>query len=729
MRGVCGAGALVLLFSALAGLAAPPASGATDPELPLRVVLSVVAPVSPRAADTLTVEGTVTNTGSAPADDLSLLIGIGRRIHSRQELTDDFATPPTLARVLGDGDRVVTQTLAPGGTGHFRARVPLRDAGLGSDATVYPLEVRVDGAEQGAPGPALGRGDTFLPWFPAPVSAPLRVSWLLPLDAPPALDAAGRIDRSTFPSILSGDGRLRRLLDLGQAAASVRRPVPVTFAVEPSLLQAIQAVTHAGWQRSDATRPTGGSAGHPANSDATTFLSDLAAVTAGKTVLALPYADPDAVAETRAGLSLDLATAVATGRSLVGGALPRAAIPDIAWPPGGLVDQATLDAYAAAGQTGVVIDGSQLPSISAASPPTQTAVTALPTRGPTVQALAADPQAQRLLAGAGRDQPTTQMAAQRLLALLAVVVTEAPNGGHRDLVLAAPRTFDPDAAWAGELLNATGSLPWLTGVALADTQGDAPGRRSSLQPYPAAARGAELPSSALVGGTESVSSLRSLVDDVAGMLPDDERLTRPLNQALSRAESVFWRSTSPDGPGAGADIGDRLRRDVGVSARGLLGQVRVAAAGQVTLTSRDGTIPVTVENSLPEPVTVRLALHSADRSKLAAPPGQQVTVAAGRKKRVLLAASTQRAGTFRVQLELTTPDGRTIQAVPVVVHSTAYGRITVAITAGALAVLVLALLVRLIRRWRHWRRRPPGGPEGPPMPAGDDPAPATVASR
>jgi hypothetical protein len=221
-----------------------------------------------------------------------------------------------------------------------------------------------------------------------------------------------------------------------------------------------------------------------------------------------------------------------------------------------------------------------------------------------------------------------------------------------------------------------------------------------LRPYSDSARAAELPGNVL-SGTDSVSALRAAVTNLRTMLPDD-KLTRPIDQTLTKAQSVFWR---PAADPAGAR---RLLAQAKTELAGLQGGIRLAVANQVTLTSKDGKVPVTVDNALSEDVTVAIGLTTTDPTRLAGTPTITYTVPAGHKLRVLVPANAQRSGTFKVRLVVSTPGGLHLNAVPMTVHSKAYGTITLAITFTALGVLVLALLIRFGGRLRRWRSRREG---------------------
>ncbi|MGH3745294.1 MAG: DUF6049 family protein [Mycobacteriales bacterium] len=675
---------------ALTGAArAGPAAAVVATDEVAAVTIGSVAPVSVTTGQTLTLAGSVRNTGTAPLRGLRVLVGVGSPPSGRGALVRAFDQTPRLERVLTDCGTCTAAALAPTASATWSVSIPLGSQLDRSTVSIYPLIVRIDSVAGSA-----GRASTWLPYFPGGVAAPVHVSWLWPLDLPPVVGATGAIRDPSFPASLATSGKVGSMLAESTAPATTTpqgdQPgfAPVTYAVEPSLLAAAAATAQNGWRR---TGDTDATASRPADPASATFLSALRTATAGRGVVALPYADPDAAALTHNGLSLDLTTAVGTGRTDVAAALPRAEVlSGVGWVPGTAVDQPTLDTYAAAGDTALVLPGGQLTTPSDAFPPTRTAVTTLPTRGPTVTGLVTDPDVEALLATGGHDQPTPRMAAQRLLALLASIVAEAPNrqGAARDVVLALPRGVTPDSAWAADVLGDTGSVSWLRAVPLGQVQHDPPAERTELAAYPAGARNDELPASALTGGTGSVTAVRAVVDDAASMLTGAS-LVRPLYQALSASESYAWR--------ADRDGGQQLRAGAQQVADQILGQVRVATAATVTLASGRASIPVTVDNGIDQPVNVRLNLRATDRTKIGA-VAQLVTVQANRKLRVLIPASSRRAGTFRATISLSTPSGRELTAVPITVHSRAYGRLTLGITFGALAVLVVALLIRISRR-------------------------------
>lgn len=688
--------ALALAGPAATAVAAPRTAEATA--TPVRVAITTLEPLTPTPAGTLVVGGTITDTAAAPVTSLQVGLFLGQPVPDRSTLHAETRQPPSdVAQVFGAAVRAPGQ-VDPGATVAFSIRIPLaRVEGLDPHRlAVYPLQVHVDGLLDGT-AEQVGTADTFLPWFPGRPASPVRLVWLWPLDARPSLDAQGALVSRHLVRELSG-GRLDRLLRASVPVPGGPAEAPVTYLVAPSLLQAVRQLTTP-WHLA-------GSAGtQPPVPAAAAFLSTLTArLDAGAGLVSLPYGDPDVVALQRAGLANDVVTAFPLGARVTGQVLGRTPVTSVYRPPGGVVDQATLDTLASAGVDTVVLNDTQVPTAAGSTVPTATAVTTLPTLGSPVRVLASDDYLDSLLAAGGRGAGSLRMAEQLVLAETALIVTEAPNSTQqRDVVLAPPRRWDPRPGFVAALLAATRKAGWLDPVPLAATAADPAGDRSGLGPYPASARAAELPGSRLAptGGADSLAALRAELADAASML-SNQSLLEPLTEALYRAESATWRT----------DLAGQARMAGGARAAldGLLAAVRVASAPQVTLTSRTGTIPVTIANDLPQPVTVLLTVDSPDPSKLRTPQPTMQTVGAHEKQRVLLPAQTQRAGTFTVSLQLSTPDGRPLGApVPVLVHSSAYGNVAIAITGGALGVLALALARQLLRRLRR-RRLPPSPP-------------------
>jgi hypothetical protein len=189
---------------------------------------------------------------------------------------------------------------------------------------VYPLAVQARaryGEDRNRT--AVGLVSTFVPWFPEGPPAPTRIAWLWPLVDVPRRGPAEVMLDDELEELVSGGpasqpaGRLHQLLSTATsgsaggcepAAASAGsapataptaecrgEAVPVTYAVDPSLLHSVESMT-----RPYAVLADGVPVQQPASAAAEAWLESLREAARDDDVLALPFGDPDIVAMSRA---------------------------------------------------------------------------------------------------------------------------------------------------------------------------------------------------------------------------------------------------------------------------------------------------------------------------------------------------------------------------------------------------------------------------------------------
>jgi hypothetical protein len=483
------------------------------------------------------------------------------------------------------------------------------------------------------------------------------------------------------------------------------RPVPLTYVVDPALLEAVATMAAGPYHVKHGDKTVTTSSGTAA---AKAFLSGLSAEVGGSgpaTLLALPYADPDVSAIVRDGADELLRSADnARDAVLAHTGLPRT--PAIAsWPPTGYITQPALDELST---PAVVLTGAAVPTRSNYTP---TAVTEIPRAGGPVTAIVTDQGLQRIVTAPVHTPADTLGLRQRFLAETAMIVAEQPSR-LRTAVIAPPHQFDPRGTLAGELLALSGNLPWVQPVSLAEvaqSPADATSRRGLR--YPKAARAAELPAALVRRAAETADRVAALgtllcatpAQGGGDCHPDD--VTLPMERALLASVSATWRADLSGGRALAEGAASRVEH--------LFGQVRVTSAGTVTLLSQSGSIPVTIANNLTVPVTVRLHITTPNPAQLSVQPDRTYVIAAGDKSQQTIQAHTASAGRarFPIYVQLETPTGAPIGApTELIVRSSSYGIIAVAITGGALAVLFGAVAVRLTRTALRTRRSPPDEP-------------------
>jgi uncharacterized repeat protein (TIGR01451 family) len=675
---------LAALAAVVALLAAPATAPAQTQEAApsLEVVLTSISPFT-GPGDPLRYQVAVRNRGQAAVGNLHVTTRLGRPVDTRSALATVVANPASVAATRDlDEFRPAVAEVAAGTTVQLEPRqVPL-PPGLADErvGVVLPLVVTLD-----AQGPGVQLSDsltTFVVGMPAQVDHPLRAALLVPVREPTHRNPAGDFIDDELPGLLGRGGSLGAVAEeLARADAPV-----ATMVVDAMLVEEATAMA-GGWRLRVGPQRTTIGPGDPSSRDAAQFLVWLKKAASNRPPAAFPFGNADLPALVGAGGGARAANAVVRGRDLLTQGLGTAPDAGLAWPVDGAVDGALLETLEQTGSDVVVLDPRHLPA-----PPslvTQNATVDLD-RGPEPQrALVGD----AALSGALVDpRAATAPAewAQRVLAETAVTWLERPNSTDpRGILLAPPQDWRPPGKFFRSLVRGLGRAPWLQperATALADDvpQGPAEGERLLATVTPADVA-AGLPRAYL----KLVEDTRSDLDSFLRAVSNDFTPASGFQRDLLVAESRDWR---PD------DVRHRGRgyiRAVTLGIRSVYRRVHVGTT-PVTLTARRGTIPVTVANDSDERVTVVLRLTSpkVDLPKASVP----FVLEPRRRTTQLLPVGTRATGTFPIQVEVLTPDSHEqIATGEIRLISTAFNRVALAMTGGAVGVLLLW--------WRFGRRR------------------------
>jgi small-conductance mechanosensitive channel len=195
----------------------------------------------------------------------------------------------------------------------------------------------------------------------------------------------------------------------------------------------------------------------------------------------------------------------------------------------------------------------------------------------------------------------------------------------------------------------------------------------------------------------------SQVDALLGSFPS----------AIQASESAGWAND----PESADTFSSRLGDEVTALTRSI--QIVRPSRGSYSLASSSAPLLVTVLNTLPVAVTIRVALSSA-RGVAGFRADQVVqTIPANSRRTIKVQAHVSRSGRFRIDAQLSSPAGGALgEPLELTIYSSALGTIGVVITIIALAVLVLALINRFVRRWRHHRALVRMMTRAAPVPAG-----------
>jgi hypothetical protein len=425
-------------------------------------------------------------------------------------------------------------------------------------------------------------------------------------------------------------------------------------------------------------------------------------------VLPLPYADPDVVALSRpdSGVRDDVDLLRKLGqtetRRLLG---TSQLLTSIAWPPPGPIG-GSIDALVGGGgsdRPAIVLDQSALPDSPALLGRTPSAGTTLSSTSGPVTALVVDEGLSRLVETdpSSPDWQGPRLAEQRWIAEVAAIAAERPSES-RTFLVAPRRGADLQPEVAAAVIADTGRLPWLCPVSVADavrrtercavlpdTQGPA---RTEDRGTPVAR---ERPEQELAPSfVERLAEVRRLsdqfTDEVLIAAGEQAKATKArLLQARGRAASSAWR----DRPTEGRRMLGLLRDEL----TGLRAQVRLVSE-PVTLTGSTGTMRLTVENTLDQPVNVGVRLDDSE-ARLSSGETNVRQVPGNQAIQIAILVEARTSGRFVARAGLVDVNGDPFgEPVNLAVRSTQYGRVALGITGVAAAVLVVAAGLRITRR-------------------------------
>jgi hypothetical protein len=418
------------------------------------------------------------------------------------------------------------------------------------------------------------------------------------------------------------------------------------------------------------------------------FLADLAAAAHGRTVIELPYGDPDVQAVADAGQPQLLHAADAFGAGTVAEMLGVPAATDVAWPADGWADDRALGALSGDGTAVVVLDARSRPLVDPLGY-TPDGRTQLPGG---LTGWLSDPALSRVFAGA---RPDDVLRRQQLLAQTAALTTERP-GLARRLLVTLPRGIDPDPAGFRALLDELAKAPWIRMVAPADLRrppegGDTSSLERRFAGLPAALRKAQLS----VHDVTAAQGLRADLSALGEVLSSPSDVTGTLQGDTLRLLSARWRG-HPVALAARRGVVNRHVHD-------LVGTLHVLPT-RANFLATNASLPFTVANGLNQDVTgLRLKVTAPNpRLQVRQELSHPIELAAGTRVRVEVPVRAIAAGRVSLTAQLITPSGRELgEPVSVQVRTQPPGTWAIWVIGAVVALVLLVGVVRAVRRPRR----------------------------
>lgn len=531
--------------------------------------------------------------------------------------------------------------LVPTGDGGVDLAYPMAEDTELDQYGVYPMRLLVEGAD----GSGLAELVTYLVLLPSDDEViPLDVAVVMEVGAPTALQPDGTVD--------IGSEAKSAIADRIEILSRTRQPV--TVAPLPETLDALADVEDIG------------------------LLNGLRGALAGRAPLARPYVDLDLDALVSAELFTELPPEAEAGAQVLRNRF-KEPIPGI-WLSGPTLGNTAVNALRDMRAPYAVLPESAVASVPDVDDDELTTTPfALAEGGPTAF-VEDEGLASRLTSTDGA------LGLQRFLAELALVWMNGDLTDERGLVVRVPEQTPLDEDLVTGALEAMAASEVATPVALRD-----------LFQELAPADGDDLPVAELAPHTEG-PDLRPLVDPrgrasalvggLAGTLDDKE-----LVNSLHRSLLISLGSDLPDS--------ERMRyvNRVFSVVQELADQISAPEDFQITLTARDGTIPLTLTNDSDRSVRVKVHLES---NQLTFPKGRTLDVPLPPgTSRLDIEVRTRTSGAFPLDISITSPDDSIkLDETTFTIRSTAVSGAGVVLSAGA----GLFLLIWWARHWRTAQR-------------------------
>jgi hypothetical protein len=660
----------LLTLTVLATCVGVPAASAQQPDVQIRLVGQTPWTSADRPKLTITFDAT--NSGTQTIGSLSAGLSIGPPVRARilyeQTLANGPGPIPIRAETFPQ-----TGVLAPGVTRRFRVAIDVSSIGDLStvDSLVYPAQVGLLSAS--VPVATVNTAEIN---FVQAEEPPLFVSWWAEITAPVALDPTGTLADPRLETAIRQGGPMRSEVEALQRVATDPPNHPVSIAMEPAVLEQLSRMADGYATTSGQTVPPGvGGA-----SDAAKILADLRKAAGGRrtSVFPMPFAAPLLPSLMSNGLARDLDRQWALGDRTVSKTLGATPDATVMRPPGGALDDASVDALSARGVTTILGSPGTVfrkPQPNDFAPPPTVQLTTRTTR---TDLVLPDPSVNAFL---GNDAMLADpvRAAQAILGEIATIWREEPTK-VRGIAIGLPAGLTP-GLW-GPLLQRLAEAPFLHNVKPSTFAAtfNVTGAQETLTQQSQA--GFSHPyTTAIRQGHDQIASYRSMLT-APSALPD--RLDR--NLLYSEAGQYVGDEA------AGRAWIDQVRGYV----ENVFASLGPNTSQTFTLTSSGGRVPIRMGDPGPVPLTVVVRLQS---SRFSFPGGDTKTVTLERRNQIVefgVRATASGQGVIRVIVQA--PTGRLIDQGTLLVRSTAVSRIALIITAAAALGLAALWSRRLFRR-------------------------------
>jgi hypothetical protein len=649
----------IILLASLSGIVptGPPASAQDQPSVTLTLISQSAWTGARRPLD-LSFQATNLSSTALQSLSVELLILAPARSRSLYELSiRSDPTPIISAYPFPQED-----TLEPGQSRTFRIRQEMSQLAARGESALYPL--RVELRSEDLPVGILRTPTIFLIERP---EVPLNLAWTWVLSEPLQYNSDGVFQQGTIEAAIAPRGRLDSLVE----ALSGGQGRALDLVVSPTLLDQLRRMSGGykiATQTGDVRIVPKGMAG---SADAERVLSRLREVASRPEVelIAYPMGDPSLPALLRAGMNGDLDRLTEEGKKIVASVLGRQAVSTVARPPAAALDRLTVPDLVSSGAGTALVDPNFVTFAKFGVPPTAR----LTSGASSLTGILPDPEVESLIRASGADP---RLGAQLALGELAAIWFELPGTPGRGTAVMFPENVAAPLPFYGVFVSLVRSSPWLLPSTASEFVRTIPPeirRQVPARNYPSF-------SPFYVNRLEQArTALAHLSRAVQGAQPLIDKLRH--NLLLADSGAFLVDNT----------LGQQFIGSVDRTARRVYDRIGIATDVPLTLTSRAGSIPITLANSSGYTVTVVLQFITDRRLEFSGGPSRTIVLPPS-DRTLLVGVRSLANGRIPIRVRLLTPGRFSPEVIAergLVVRSTAYNRLALFVTIGA-ALFLLA---------------------------------------
>jgi hypothetical protein len=267
-------------------------------------------------------------------------------------------------------------------------------------------------------------------------------------------------------------------------------------------------------------------------------------------------------------------------------------------------------------------------------------------------------------------------------AALASLQSGADPASRADAIAIVDPRWNPGQVTGSNPLDDVFDAPYVNALSLEDMMNTALTRYEGTVPRTAKAVpiGAEQIAAAADAATTS--------DLIGRIVPDSTDVEAQHARDIAEVLGVRWRDLRSEGLAAARAAAARLHRD--------LARISIEGPDAVTLSSSEGSFPVTISNDTDHPVRIGVHIDSSNPS-LSVPDSDSVDIGAGERHTVTVAVDMSRQSSATLTALMVTPDGEAFGAPAVFnVRSSRVGA-ALWVAIGLAAAFVVVALARRFR--------------------------------